>query len=73
MGPGLRLGRGLRECVHCLSVVYRGPARYPAFAPTAAGCFGLFVSCLSSAHMLAISSPLKFLCILLLKERFVQV
>ena len=71
MGPGLRLQRELRECVHCFSVVFRGAARYPAFVPTAAGYFGLFVSCHPNSAVL--SSPLKFLCILLLKERFVQV
>ena len=59
VGSGVRLERGLRECVHCFSAAFRGPAWCPAFVPMAAGCFRLFVSCRPNyAHMRHFPSPL---------------
>ena len=80
--PGVRPEGWLRCFTHPLgSVVCRGHAQYPAFAPgsskLAVGFFGLFVSFVQNLPQLrrnvVIFSPIQFLCILLLEERCVQV
>ena len=80
--PGVRPEGRLRCFAHPLGgVVCRGHVQYPAFAPgsskVAVGFFGLFVSFgpefAPTEHALVIFSPVQFLCILLLEERYVQV
>ena len=81
-GPAVKLAGWLGWSVHPPSgAVGRDYAQYSAFAPNPSGVkaeFLVFFLCL--VHNLpqlcmhtAIFSPLEFLCILLLEERFVQV
>ena len=86
--PGIGLEGWLRWCVFLFVVSSAGEhVQYPAFAPypsffppgsseIAVGCFlslYLLVQNLSQLHMHTIISPIKFLCILLLKERCAHV